>query len=192
MPSPFTDINGSITFNLNQADFTTAVNLVNTINAIFGANTAVAIDSTSIRVMGPIDPDQKVAFVAALENLEVERGEAIAKVIINSRTGTVVIGSHVQVDEAAVAHGSLTVTISEETFVSQPGPFSRGGDTAVVADSSVFIEEEDNRMFLFQPGVSLNDLVRAVNQVGASPSDLVAILEALQQVGALRARLVVI
>lgn len=190
--SPFSDINGSITFNLNQADFTTAVNLVNTINSIFGANSAVAIDSTSIRVMGPIDPDQKVAFVAALENLEVERGEAIAKVIINSRTGTVVIGSHVQVDEAAVAHGSLTVTISEETFVSQPGPFSRGGETAVVADSSVYIEEEDNRMFLFQPGVSLNDLVRAVNQVGASPSDLVAILEALQQVGALRAQLVVI
>lgn len=190
--SPFSDINGSITFNLNQPDFTTALNLVNTINNIFGANSAVAIDSTSIRVMGPIDPDQKVAFVAALENLEVERGEAIAKVIINSRTGTVVIGSHVQVDEAAVAHGSLTVTISEETFVSQPAPFGRRGDTAVIADSSVFIEEEDNRMFLFQPGVSLNDLVRAVNQVGASPSDLVAILEALQQVGALRAQLIVI
>jgi len=145
------------------------VNLVNTINNIFGPNSAVAIDSTSIRVMGPIDPDQKVAFVAALENLEVERGEAVAKVIINSRTGTVVIGSQVQVDEAAVAHGSLTVTISEDTFVSQPGPFSRSGETAVVADSSVYIEEEDNRMFLFQPGVSLNDLVRAVNQVGASP-----------------------
>ena len=190
--SPFSDINGSITFNLNQADFTTAMNLVNTINNIFGANSAVAIDSTSVRVMGPIDPDQKVAFVAALENLEIERGEAVAKVIINSRTGTVVIGSRVQVDEAAVAHGSLIVTISEETFVSQPGPFSRGGDTAVVADSSVYIEEEDNRMFLFQPGVSLNDLVRAVNQVGASPSDLVAILEALQQVGALRAQLIVI
>ncbi|MBL4580995.1 MAG: flagellar basal body P-ring protein FlgI [Gammaproteobacteria bacterium] len=190
--SPFSDINGSITFNLNQADFTTAMNLVNTINSIFGANSAVAIDSTSIRVMGPIDPDQKVAFVAALENLEIERGEAVAKVIINSRTGTVVIGSNVHVDEAAVAHGSLTVTISEETFVSQPGPFSRGGDTAVVANSSIHIEEEDNRMFLFQPGVSLNDLVRAVNQVGASPSDLVAILEALQQVGALRAQLIVI
>jgi flagellar P-ring protein precursor FlgI len=190
--SPFGNINGSITFNLNHPDFTTAVNLVNTINNIFGPNSAVAIDSTSIRVMGPIDPDQKVAFVAALENLEVERGEAVAKVIINSRTGTVVIGSQVQVDEAAVAHGSLTVTISEDTFVSQPGPFSRSGETAVVADSSVYIEEEDNRMFLFQPGVSLNDLVRAVNQVGASPSDLVAILEALQQVGALRAQLVVI
>ena len=192
VPSPFSDINGSITFNLNRPDFTTAVNLVNTINEIFGANSAVAVDSTSIRVMGPIDPDQKVAFVAALENLEVEKGEAIAKVIINSRTGTVVIGSQVQVDEAAVAHGSLTVTISEDTFVSQPGPFARGGDTAVVADSSVYVEEEDNRMFLFQPGVDLNDLVRAVNQVGASPSDLVAILEALQQVGALRAQLIVI
>ena len=189
--SPFGEVSGSITLNLIRPDFTTAINLVDTINSIFGPNAAVAVDSTSVRVMGPQDPDMKVAFVAALENLEVERGEAVARVIINSRTGTVVIGSQVQVDEAAVAHGSLTVTISEDTFVSQPGPFSNG-DTAVVADSSVYIEEEDNRMFLFQPGVSLNDLVRAVNQVGASPSDLVAILEALQQVGALRAQLVVI
>jgi len=190
--SPFTETSGSITLNLLRPDFTTAINLVNTINNLFGPDFAVAVDSTWVRVMGPQDPDKKVAFVSTLENLEVERGEAVAKVIINSRTGTVVIGSQVQVDEAAVAHGSLTVTISEDTFVSQPGPFARSGDTAVVADSSVYIEEEDNRMFLFQPGVSLNDLVRAVNQVGASPSDLVAILEALQQVGALRAQLIVI
>jgi len=189
--SPFANGDSGLTLNLNQFDFTTAQNLMETVNDFFGPGTAVAIDGSSIRVRGPEDSNQKVAFVSVLENLEVEHGKAAARVIINSRTGTVVIGSEVQVDEAAVAHGSLIVTISEDTFVSQPGAFS-GGDTAVVPRSSVYVEEEDNRMFLFQPGVSLDELVRAVNQVGASPSDLVAILEALQQVGALRAQLVVI
>lgn len=189
--SPFANGDSSVILNLNQADFTTALNLVEAVNAFFGPDTAQAIDGSSVRVRGPADASQKVAFVSVLENIEVEHGQAAAKVIINSRTGTVVIGSRVQVDEAAVAHGSLIVTIAEDTYVSQPGPFS-DGDTAVVANSSVYIEEEDNRMFLFRPGVSLDELVRAVNQVGASPSDLVAILEALQQVGALRAQLIVI
>ncbi|PCJ40835.1 MAG: flagellar biosynthesis protein FlgI [SAR86 cluster bacterium] len=187
----FADNTSSLMLNLNQADFTTALNLTEKINEVFGAGTAEAIDSSSVKVRGPSNVDQKVAFIAALENLEVEHGTAPARVIINSRTGTVVISSTVVVDEAAVAHGSLVVTILESNFVSQPGPFS-GGETEVVQNSSVFIEEEDNRMFLFQPGVSLDELVRAVNQVGASPSDLVAILEALQQVGALRAQLIVI
>ncbi len=189
--SPFANGDSSVTLNLHQPDFTTALNLMEAVNKFFGPDTAVAIDGASVRVRGPVDPTQKVAFVSVLENLQVEHGKTAAKVIINSRTGTVVIGSQVQVDEAAVAHGSLIVTISEDTFVSQPGPFSEGS-TAVVANSSVYVEEEDNRMFLFRPGVSLDELVRAVNQVGASPSDLVAILEALQQVGALRAQLIVI
>lgn len=189
--SPFANGDSSLTLNLNQSDFTTALNLVEAVNEFFGPSTAQAIDGSSIRVRGPVDPKQKVAFVSVLQNIEVKHGVAAAKVIINSRTGTVVIGSQVQVDEAAVAHGSLIVTIAEDTFASQPGPFS-GGDTAVIANSTVNIQEEDNRMFLFQPGVSLDELVRAVNQVGASPSDLVAILEALQQVGALRAQLIVI
>lgn len=189
--SPFTNGDSSLTLNLNRADFTSALNMAQSINDTFGADTAQAIDGASIRVRGPADYTQKVAFVSVLENLEVEPGDAAARVIINSRSGTVVIGSRVKVDEAAVSHGSLTVTISEDAFVSQPGAFS-DGETAVVANSSVYIEEEDNRMFLFQPGISLDELVRAVNQVGASPSDLVAILEALQQVGALRAQLIVI
>lgn len=189
--SPFASGGDSLVLNLNQNDFTTAMNMVKTVNDFFGPDTASAIDGSSIRVRGPVDASQKVAFVSVLENLDVEAGQASAKVIINSRTGTVVIGSEVRVDEAAVAHGSLTVTIDEDTYVSQPGPFS-GGDTQLVNNSAVLIEEEDNRMFLFSPGVTLDELVRAVNQVGASPSDLVAILEALQQVGALRAQLVVI
>ncbi len=188
--SPFS-VNPTITLNLHQPDFTTAINMVNAVNDVFGEGTAFAIDGSSVSIMGPLDVNQKVAFVSELENLEVAHGAASARVIINSRTGTVVIGSEVRVDEAAVSHGSLTVTIDQDLFVSQPAPFS-DGETVVVPDSTVYIEEEDNRMFLFEPGVSLDQLVRAVNQVGASPSDLVAILEALQQVGALRARLIVI
>ncbi len=167
------------------------MNMTDEINRFFGPDTAFATDGSSVSVRGPLDVNQKVAFISELENLQVESGSAAARVIINSRTGTVVIGAEVRVTEAAVAHGSLTVTIDQDLFVSQPAPFSEG-DTVVVPDSTVYVEEEENRMFLFEPGVSLDDLVRAVNQVGASPSDLVAILEALQQVGALRARLIVI
>lgn len=181
----------ALTLNLNQPDFTTAQRLSDQINTAFGEGTAMAMDGSAIRIAAPVENDDKVAFMAMLENLEVDPGEAPARIIINSRTGTVVIGNHVVVEEAAVAHGNLTVTIAENLQVSQPGPFSNG-QTAVVTDSGVVVEEEDNRMFLFKPGVSLDELVRAVNQVGASPSDLVAILEALEQVGALRADLIVI
>ncbi|HWK55298.1 MAG TPA: flagellar basal body P-ring protein FlgI [Hyphomicrobiales bacterium] len=191
VPSSFSDGERLLTLNLHQSDFTTALRLTEQINAAFGVGTASALDGSSVQVLGPAETNQKVAFVAMLENLEVEPGEAPARIIVNSRTGTVVIGAHVRVEQAAVSHGSLTVTIAENQQVSQPGPFSNG-TTQTTQNSQVFIDEEDNRMFLFQPGVTLDELVRAVNQVGASPSDLVAILEALRQVGALRAELIVI
>jgi flagellar P-ring protein precursor FlgI len=128
-----------------------------------------------------------------LENLDVEPGEVTAKVIINSRTGTVVIGDNVRVTPAAVSHGSLVVTISEQPFASQPiAPFSDSGETVVLPDSEVNITQEEGSMFMFQPGTSLDEIVQAVNRVGAAPGDLVAILEALKQAGALRAELVVI
>jgi flagellar P-ring protein precursor FlgI len=131
--------------------------------------------------------------MSMIENLTLDPGDAAARVIINSRTGTVVISSHVRVAPAAVSHGNLVVTISEQVAVSQPqAPFSRSGETRVVPNSKVDIKQEDNRMFMFEPGVDLNDIVRAVNQVGAAPGDLVAILEALKEAGALRAELVVI
>jgi flagellar P-ring protein precursor FlgI len=126
-----------------------------------------------------------------IENLEISPGEAPAKIIVNSRTGTVVISSNVRVQPAAVSHGNLTVTISEKPTVSQPGPFSNG-DTAIVPRSDINVKEEGNRMFVFDPGVSLDEIVKAVNKVGAAPSDLVAILEALKSAGALRAELIVI
>lgn len=180
-----------LTLNLHEGDFTTANRMVESINQAIGPGAARALDATSVRVNTPIDPGQRVSFVSLIENLPVEPGEVAARVIINSRTGTVVISNQVQVSPAAVSHGSLTVTISENNQVSQPEAFSRG-ITAVVPQSDVDVAEGGSRMFLFNPGVSLDELVRAVNQVGAAPSDLVAILEALKQAGALKAELVVI
>ncbi len=183
----------SIMLNLHAADFTTSNRLATLINDTIGAGTAQSLDSVSVRIRAPQDPMQRTSFLAHLENLEIEPGEAAAKVIINSRTGTVVIGSHVRVTPAAVSHGSLVVTISEQPFASQPvAPFSDSGQTVVLPDSEVSVDQEDSKMFLFQPGTSLDEIVQAVNRVGAAPGDLVAILEALKQAGALRAELLVI
>jgi len=183
----------SIRLNLHTPDFTTSTRLAQQINATMGPGTAIAIDSVSVDVRAPADPAQRTSYVAALESLEVEPGEVQAKVIVNSRSGTVVIGANVRVMPAAVSHGSLVVTISETPFVSQPiAPFGRTGQTVASSDSQVSIDDSDSRMFLFKPGTSLDDIVQAVNRVGAAPGDLVAILEALKQAGALRAELVII
>lgn len=180
-----------IVLNLHTSDFTTANRLVRAINHSIGPGTAQALDGTSVQVNAPRDRSQRVAFVSMLENIRVEPGDAPARIIVNSRTGTVVIGSHVRVMPAAVSHGSLTVTITETQRVSQPPAFS-SGQTRVVPESQINVQEEGNPMFLFRPGVELDEIVRAVNRVGAAPGDLVAILEALKQAGALRAELLVI
>jgi len=139
-----------------------------------------------------VQADQRIAYLATLEALEVNPGEAPARVIVNSRTGTVVISSHVRVMSAAVAHGSLSVTIKERSDVSQPNSFTPGTTATVTPTSTIEVNQADARMFVFQSGVNLDEIVRAVNQVGAGPGDLVAILEALKEAGALRAELVVI
>ncbi|ANI18387.1 flagellar basal body P-ring protein FlgI [Pseudomonas citronellolis] len=190
VPSGF-DQGNSLTLNLNRPDFTTAKHIVDRINDMLGPGVAQAIDGGSVRVSAPLDPNQRVDYMSVLENLEIQSGEAVAKVIINSRTGTIVIGQNVRVSPAAVTHGSLTVTITEDPIVSQPGPFSNG-ETAVVPRSRVNAEQEAKPMFKFGPGTTLDEIVRAVNQVGAAPSDLMAILEALKQAGALQAELIVI
>ncbi|MDJ0757817.1 MAG: flagellar basal body P-ring protein FlgI [Woeseiaceae bacterium] len=183
----------SIILNLHVPDFTTANRMAKQINDTMGPDTAQAMDAVSISVRPPLQAKHRTSFVSMLENLEIEPGEVAAKVIVNSRTGTVVIGSNVTVTPAAVSHGSLVVTISERPFASQPqAPFSDAGETVVLPDSQVEITQEDGSMFLFEPGTSLNEIVQAVNRVGAAPGDLVAILEALKQAGALRAELVVI
>ncbi|MDN3237391.1 flagellar basal body P-ring protein FlgI [Pseudomonas sp. WAC2] len=190
VPSGF-DQGNSLTLNLNRSDFTTAKHIVDKINDLLGPGVATAVDGGSVRVTAPLDPNQRVDYISVLENLEVNPGEAVAKVIINSRTGTIVVGQNVKVAPAAVTHGSLTVTISEDPIVSQPNPLS-DGQTAVVPNSTVKAKQEAKPMFRFGPGTTLDEIVRAVNQVGAAPSDLMAILEALKQAGALQADLIVI
>ncbi len=180
-----------IVFNLNRADFTTANQLAKSINNLLGPDVARPLDSVSIMVDSPQNPAQRVDFIAMLENLDVTLGEETAKVIINSRTGTIVVGKNVRVSPVAVTHGSLTVTVAESLTVSQPNAFGEG-QTVVVPSSKVQASEKTNPMFKFSPGASLDDIVRSVNNVGASPSDLMAILEALKQSGALKAELVVI
>jgi flagellar P-ring protein precursor FlgI len=184
--------NDHLTLNLHTADFTTANRLAESINETMGPGTAQALDGSSVQVNAPRDSAQRVAYVSMLENLELEPGEAPARVVVNSRTGTVVIGSHVEVMPAAVAHGSLTVTVTEDVQVSQPGPLATAGRTAITPSSTVEVAEEPARAFLLKRGVTLNDIVVSVNRVGASPSDLVAILEALKEVGALRAELIIL
>jgi flagellar P-ring protein FlgI len=180
-----------VVLNLNTPDFTTATRLTGSINTLLGDGTAIALDAVSVRVQAPADEQARISFVSALQELEVEPGDAPARVIVNSRTGTVVIGSHVRVMPAAVAHGSLSVTIKEREDVSQPNAFAQG-TTITSPRSDISVEQPPARMFVFSAGVDLNDVVRAVNQVGAAPGDLVAILEALKEAGALRAELVVI
>ena len=197
--SPF--ITGEyLVLNLHRADFSTAANVAEAINVVFGGDTAVPIDASSIRVRAPADPAQKVSFTSLIEQVEVQPGEPPAQVIVNSRTGTIVIGGNVQVTPAVITHGSLTVRIREDTQVT-PQAETIITDNAVIntpvaplvtPDSEISINEPQARAFLFDPGVSLSDVVDSINAIGATPSDLVAILEALKVAGALRAQLIII
>lgn len=188
--SPFSE-GDTITFNLLRPDFTTARRVVEQINGALGPEMAYAHDATSISVRAPRDPSQRVSFLSILENMTVEPAEDAAKVVINSRTGTIVVGKNVQVTAAAVTHGNLTVTIQENPNVVQPNPFT-DADAVVEPNTQIAITEEPARMFQFGPAVTLNQIVQAVNQVGAAPGDVMAVLEALKQAGALRAELIVI
>lgn len=189
--------NDFLTLNLNYPDFTTARNLADTINQRLGADPskgiilATPIDAASVRVTAPRGVGQRVGFVATIENFEFTPADAPAKVVINSRTGTIVIGKDVRLLPAAITHGGLTVTISEYQTVSQPNALAQG-ETVVTNQSIVDVNLDDSRMFKFDPGVTLDQLVRAVNEVGAAPGDLMAILEALREAGALQGDLVVI
>ncbi|PQJ95279.1 flagellar basal body P-ring protein FlgI [Chromatium okenii] len=190
VPNSFGDGN-AITLNLHRPDFTTANQMAEVINRSFGKGVAEALDGSSISVRAPVDRGQRVSFVSMLENLNVTTGTPAARVVINSRTGTLVIGAGVRVTPAAITHGNLTVTIDEKLQVSQPNARA-GGQTAVTPDTNVAAKQDKNRMFLFAPGTALGDIVQAINDVGAAPGDLVAILEALREAGALRAELIVI
>ena len=188
-----------VILNLHQGDFSTALNISQAINETFGDEMAMALDKNSIRVRAPNDPSQKVGFVSMLENLEVEKASPPAKIIINSRTGTIVISGDVKVMPAAVAHGSLKVTVNEDVNVDQAdalavgaGANANAGPAVQNPDTEIEVEEDVAKAFLFGQGVSLSDIVDSINAVGATSSDLVAILEALREAGALNAELIVI
>lgn len=180
-----------LVLDLHRADFTTVQRLVEAVNRIYGPETARAVDGGSVAVRAPFDVSARIGFMAQLENVELDPGDAPAKVVVNARTGTIVIGANVRVMPAAVSHGSLTVSISEKVEVTQPNPLA-GGETVAAPASNIQVQQTESRMFVLQGGTSLEEIVRAVNDVGAAPGDLIAILEALKQVGALRAELEII
>jgi flagellar P-ring protein precursor FlgI len=180
-----------VMMNVREQDFTTTNAIVTAVNKTFGADTARALDGVSISLRAPADASQRVAFMSMVENLDVIPGEAPARVVVNSRTGTVVISRNVKVTAAAVSHGTISVSIAATNEVSQPNAFSQG-QTAAVQNANITVAEPNKPMILFQPGVDLRQIVDAVNQVGASPSAMIAILEALKSSGSLRAELVVI
>ncbi|MBO9575142.1 MAG: flagellar basal body P-ring protein FlgI [Sphingobium sp.] len=185
------DTNPAITFNLADADLTTALRVADAINLAFNDKRAKALDGVSISIAAPQGAESRIMMMGLIENIQVKPADPPAKVIVNARTGTVVINGMVQITPAAVSHGKLTVSVKEAPRIVQPAPFSKG-QTAVEPSSTVEAVEEKNPMFLFKGGASLADIVKAVNAVGASSSDLVEILEALKQAGAMKAELEVI
>ena len=197
--TPFLE-NEFLILNLHRSDFSTASAVSRAVDDIFGQGTAVPIDGSSIRVQAPADPTQRVSFVSLLENVEVEPATPPAQVIVNSRTGTIIINGNVRVTPAAITHGSLTVRVTEDPNVqtqtnviaNDAGVVATPAAPVVTPDSAVDAEEKMAKAFVFDPGIQLTDIVDAINAVGATPSDLVAILEALKVSGALRAQLIII
>jgi flagellar P-ring protein precursor FlgI len=190
IPSDFAS-RPDVMLNIRQPSFQTASRVVAAVERVFGAGSAQALDGTKVSIRAPQASNQRTSFMALLETIEVEEGRTRPKVVFNSRTGTVVVGQGVRVKAAAVSHGSLTVTISENPQVSQPGPFS-GGQTAVVPRSDVEVTQDKKPMFKWPAGTSLESIISTVNSLGATPDDVMSILQALEQAGALNAELIVI
>ncbi len=185
--------------NLHQGDFTTANRITEEINKVFGPDVAKALDHTSISVRAPQDPSQKVSFMSLLENIEVDPASPIAKVVVNARTGTIVIGGDVRVTPAAVSHGSLTVKVNEDTnttpgqtLFDDAGNITQATDANTQNNTEIKAGAETASAFVFDAGTSLADVVDAINAIGTTSSDLVAILEALRAAGALRAQMIII
>ncbi|SDH84690.1 flagellar basal body P-ring protein FlgI [Pseudomonas panipatensis] len=190
IPSDFAS-RPDIMLNLRQPSFQTAAHIVTALENVFGRGTAQALDGTKVSVRAPASANQRTSFMALLESVEVQEGRERPKVVFNSRTGTVVIGQGVRVKAAAVSHGTLTVTISENPQVSQPAPFSQG-QTAVTPQSNVNVSQDKKPMFKWPEGASLQSIIDTVNSLGATPDDVMSILQALEKAGALNAELIVI
>ncbi|SDJ05494.1 flagellar P-ring protein precursor FlgI [Pseudomonas delhiensis] len=190
IPSDFAS-RPDIMLNLRQPSFQTAAHIVTALDNLLGAGSAQALDGTKVSVRAPVSANQRTSFMALLEGVEVQEGRERPKVVFNSRTGTVVIGQGVRVKAAAVSHGSLTVTISENPQVSQPAPFS-GGRTTVTPQSDVNVAQDKKPMFRWPEGASLQGIIDTVNSLGATPDDVMSILQALEKAGALNAELIII
>jgi flagellar P-ring protein precursor FlgI len=182
----------AIQLDLHSSDYATAREVVNAINQRMGPGTAEALDGRAIRVRMPASTDARVAFMAEVQNLDVRAPAPAAKVVINARTGSVVMNQAVTLAACAVAHGSLSVTISTTPTVSQPGPFARAGQTAVTEKADITITQQAGALVQMPPGARLADVVKALNTLGATPQDLLAILQAMKSAGALMAELEVI
>ena len=181
---------GVLHMQLKQASFATARRVVQTINQAFGRPVAAAVNARSIRVQGPADANRRVDFIARIMQLDVDPMDAPARVVINTRTGSVALNREVVLQPAAVAHGGLSVVISTRNGVSQPNPFG-SGQTAVVSNSNIRIHKQKDSLHVVK-GANLMQVVNALNALGATPQDLIAILEALKRVGSLKAELVMI
>jgi flagellar P-ring protein precursor FlgI len=181
---------GTFSLELNRSDFGTAQRVVEAINRQLGPGTADAADARMIRVRAP-QAQERVGFLARLENIEVTPMQAVARVVINARTGSVVMNQAVRVNDCAVAHGNLSVVINTEPVISQPGPFS-GGSTVVAQTSQVSVTQGGGALQMVRGGASLADVIKGLNSLGANPQDLVSILQAMKSAGALRAELEVI
>jgi flagellar P-ring protein precursor FlgI len=182
---------GHIRLELNSTDFQTASRVTEAINEHFGPGIATALDGRVIRVRSPSSSDQRVAFIGILEGLEVSPARVAAKVIMNARTGSVVMNQAVTLDACAISHGNLSVTIGTDTDVSQPAPLS-GGQTVATQKTTIDIKKEPGKVIMVKGGASLAEVVKAMNAIGATPQDLLSILQALKAAGSLRAELEII
>ena len=196
--TPFLD-SANVLLNLHQGDFSTTNLIAEAINDVFGGSVAVPLDAKTVKVRAPVDPAQKVSFVSLLENIEVDPASPVARVVVNARTGTIVIGGDVKVTPAAVSHGSLTVKVNEDTnttpgqvLYDDDGNVTTTTDATTENDTDIEAGADKASAFVFNPGTSLADIVDAINSIGTTSADLVAILEALRAAGALRAQMIII
>jgi flagellar P-ring protein precursor FlgI len=182
---------GAVVLSLGTPSFGTASRISERINETFGPGTALAIDAGTIQVNAPPTPGERTAFLGRLQALEIQPDAPPARVVVDARSGTVVLGQNVTLGTCAVAHGNLSVTIDTEYQASQPNPFG-AGQTVVTPKTDVKVQQDKAKLMMFNAGVTLEAVVRALNAVGASPSDLIAILQAMKSAGALQAQIEVI
>ncbi len=180
-----------LSFNLTDADLTTSLRVADAINQALGSQQAIAADAVTVRISAPMGAQERVMLMGRIENLEVKPADAPARIIVNARTGTVVINGAVRIGPAAVSHGKLTLRVEENPMVVQPAPFSRG-ETAIEPNSAISVDERSRPAFLIGQRASLAEIVETINSLGVPPSDLTAILEGLKQAGALSAELIII